>query len=117
MRRFLFRLYTFLRPGRAERELSREVAAHLAILEEAGAVRRLLHSADHAHFELAEDLTEHHHHLICVQCGTVRDITLTATLERSLDTAFDGVATSEGFAPTHHAIDIYGRCRDCVAAG
>ena len=34
MRRFLLRLFTFLHAGRAERELAREVAAHLAILEE-----------------------------------------------------------------------------------
>ncbi len=34
VRRFLLRLYTFLRPARAERELSREVAAHLRVLEE-----------------------------------------------------------------------------------
>jgi len=87
---------------------------NLAVLEEAGAVRRLLHGADHAHYELAEDLTEHHHHLICVECGLIRDITLGSTLERSLDNALDGVASAEGFTPTHHAIDIYGRCADCV---
>ncbi len=34
LRRFLLRVYTFLRPARAERELSREVAAHLRFLEE-----------------------------------------------------------------------------------
>ena len=34
LRRFLLRMYTFLRPTRAERELSREVAAHLRLLEE-----------------------------------------------------------------------------------
>lgn len=34
MRRFLARLYTFLWSGRAERELAREVDAHLALLEE-----------------------------------------------------------------------------------
>ncbi len=34
LRRFLLRLSTFLRPGRAERELNREVAAPLRLLEE-----------------------------------------------------------------------------------
>jgi putative ABC transport system permease protein len=34
MRRFLVRLYTFFRPDRAERELTREVASHLALLED-----------------------------------------------------------------------------------
>lgn len=86
---------------------------NLAVLEEAGVVRRLVHGPDHAHYELAEDLTEHHHHLICVGCGLVRDITLGHAIERSLDGALDGIAIGEGFTPTHHAIDIYGRCADC----
>src|SRR5688572_1448880 len=33
---------------------------NLAVLEEVGVVRRLVHSSDHARYELAEDLTEHH---------------------------------------------------------
>ncbi|MGH9134015.1 MAG: Fur family transcriptional regulator [Ilumatobacteraceae bacterium] len=88
---------------------------NLSIMEEAGVVRRLVHGADHAHYELAEDLTEHHHHLICESCGLIRDITLNSRLERSLDSAFDGVARSEGFSPHHHAIDIYGHCAECAA--
>ncbi|MGB0114384.1 MAG: Fur family transcriptional regulator [Ilumatobacteraceae bacterium] len=86
---------------------------NLAVLEEVGAVRRLVHAADHARYELAEDLTEHHHHLICEACGTVRDVTLTSALERRLDAAFDELAIGEGFTPAHHTIDIYGRCADC----
>lgn len=88
---------------------------NLSIMEEAGIVRRLVHGTEHAHFELAEDLTEHHHHLICESCGTIRDIMLTPRLERSLDSAFDGVARAEGFSPRHHAIDIYGHCAACAA--
>ncbi|MGB7877516.1 MAG: transcriptional repressor, partial [Ilumatobacteraceae bacterium] len=61
---------------------------NLAVLEEVGVVRRLVHGADHARYELAEDLTEHHHHLICESCGVVRDVTLTPKLERRLDDAF-----------------------------
>jgi Fe2+ or Zn2+ uptake regulation protein len=87
---------------------------NLSLMEEAGVVRRLVHGADHAHFELAEDLTSHHHHLICEHCGSIRDITLDAQLERQLDAAFAGLAATEGFAPRHHAIDLYGRCADCA---
>jgi len=86
---------------------------NLAVMEEVGVVRRLVHNADHARYELAEDLTEHHHHLICEVCGTVRDVTLTRDLERRLDTAFEELATGEGFTVTHHTIDLYGRCADC----
>jgi Fur family transcriptional regulator, ferric uptake regulator len=86
---------------------------NLSLLEQAGVVRRLVHSAGHAHYELAEDLTTHHHHMICENCGTIRDITLDAKLERSLDKAFADVTDTLGFEPHHHAVDIYGLCADC----
>jgi Fur family ferric uptake transcriptional regulator len=88
---------------------------NLAVMEDVGIVRRLVHTTEHARYELAEDLTEHHHHLICEICGTVRDITLTPSLERKLDVAFEELALGEGFIPTHHAIDLYGRCSKCQA--
>lgn len=86
---------------------------NLAVLEEAGVVRRLVHGADHAHYELAEDLTEHHHHLICERCGRVQDIGLGARMERSLDAGLDAVARENGFTPSRHVIDIYGTCASC----
>lgn len=86
---------------------------NLAVMEEAGVVRRLVHGTDHARYELAEDLTEHHHHLICESCGTVLDVTLTPDLERRLDAAFDELARGAGFVATHHTIDLYGHCADC----
>ncbi len=87
---------------------------NLSLLEGAGVVRRLVHGGEHAHFELAESLTEHHHHLICESCGQVRDITLDAGLERTLDRSFDELAANEGFTPTHHTVDVYGVCGDCT---
>lgn len=86
---------------------------NLAVLEEVGVVRRLVHSSDHARYELAEHLTEHHHHLICDECGTVRDVTLTPRLETTLEAAFASISAAEGFSATHHTIDLYGRCADC----
>lgn len=87
---------------------------NLSLLEDAGVVRRLVHGGEHAHFELAESLTEHHHHLICESCGLVRDITLDAKLERTLDNSFDRLAAAEGFTSTHHTVDVYGICGDCT---
>lgn len=88
---------------------------NLAILEEAGVVRRLVHGGEHAHYELAEDLLGHHHHLICTRCGTVRDVILDRGLERSLDAALGRVADDAGFTPERHAIDLYGECADCAS--
>lgn len=85
----------------------------LAVLTDVGVVRRLVHVGDHALFELAEHLTEHHHHLICDGCGTVVDITLPDRVEAAMDRTFDAVAAQAGFVPRHHEIDIYGTCSDC----
>lgn len=87
---------------------------NLALMEEAGVVRRLVHGNDHARYELAEALTEHHHHLICDSCGTVRDVLLDPRLERTLDKSFDEVAAAEGFTVGRHAIDVFGLCAACA---
>lgn len=88
----------------------------LSVLVEAGVVRRLVHLGDHALFELAEHLTEHHHHLICESCGVVLDVTLPDRVEAAMDRTFDEVAAALGFSPLHHAVDIYGTCATCTAA-
>ncbi len=86
---------------------------NLSLMEEAGVIRRLVHGGDHAHYELAEELTEHHHHLICETCGLVRDVTLDPGLERTLDGVFSRLGPEEGFIARRHTIDVYGRCADC----
>jgi len=85
----------------------------LSVLVDAGVVRRLVHGGDHAHYELAEQLTGHHHHLICETCRTVVDVTLPDSVETAMDRTFDDVATQFGFVANHHAVDIYGICTTC----
>lgn len=88
---------------------------NLALLEECGVVHRVAGSDEFARFELAEDLTDHHHHhLICTSCGTVADFTVSDRLERDLVMASDEVASTTGFTPDHHRLDLLGRCADCA---
>lgn len=79
----------------------------------AGVVHRIISGDEYSHFELAEDLTSHHHHLVCTSCGRVADVTLSDDLETSLDRALARVARAEGFEPEHHRLDVLGRCADC----
>jgi Fur family transcriptional regulator, ferric uptake regulator len=88
---------------------------NLSLMEDAGVVRRLVHRGDYAHYELAEELTEHHHHLICESCGLVLDVTFSAATERNLDEAFESIAEAQGFVPRNHVIDVYGHCTRCAA--
>jgi len=86
---------------------------HLADLQIAGLVRRVAANDEFARFELAEDLTEHHHHLQCVACGTVIDFTPSAAFERNVTKTVDKLAETEGFQPHSHRLDVLGLCADC----
>jgi Fur family ferric uptake transcriptional regulator len=86
---------------------------HLVDLEVAGLVRRVAASDEFARFELAEDLTEHHHHLVCIDCGKVIDVTPSAEFERSVTQTFDQLADNEGFEPQTHRLDVLGLCSAC----
>lgn len=87
---------------------------NLQVLEQAGAVRRVVAVTDStARFELAEQLTAHHHHLICVSCGSVRDFRPSSRLEFALDRASDEAGRRDGFVADHHRLDLVGVCSDC----
>ena len=89
------------------------VYRNLSVLEDAGLVQRITTSDEWARFELAEDLTEHHHHQICQSCGQVRDFTLPLPLERSIDRGLTEIAAETGFTMQHHRLDLIGLCSDC----
>jgi len=91
------------------------VYRNLAVLEHAGLVQKVVTSDEWARFELAEDLTEHHHHLICSACGDVRDFTVSPRLERSIGEALGRIADDNGFTPQHHRLDLVGLCSTCQA--
>ncbi len=86
---------------------------NLDVLERCGVVHRIRSTGDHTHFELAEPLLGHHHHLICVGCGEIRDIHLTKKLEQLVEQNLAAAADQAKFTPLHHSLDLYGRCADC----
>lgn len=90
------------------------VYRNLAALEHAGVVRRLVTDDGYGRYEPAEDLTGHHHHLVCSRCGAVRDVDLPGTLERTLDRALDAIAGRAGFAKVGHRLDLVGICATCA---
>lgn len=89
------------------------VYRNLAVLERAGVVRRVLTGEEFGRYELAEDLTEHHHHLVCRSCGAVEDVVVTSSLERTVQREASDVADSAGFSLEGHRLDLVGTCRRC----
>jgi len=95
-------------------ELPRSSAyRHLVDLQTAGVVRRVAANDEFARFELAEELTEHHHHLLCVGCGKVVDVTPSPSFERTVAKTVEQLAAAEGFVPQSHRLDVLGVCADC----
>jgi Fe2+ or Zn2+ uptake regulation protein len=80
-------------------------------------VRRVVTENEFARFELAEDLTgHHHHHLVCSACGSVEDVTFPDAFEQQLESALAAVAEGSGFKVTAHRLDLVGLCSSCGAA-
>jgi len=91
------------------------VYRNLAALEQAGVVRRVPTDEEYGRYELAEELIGHHHHLVCSNCGTMRDVEVPAELEQTLDRTLDRIAKRAGFARVEHRLDLLGLCGNCAA--
>jgi Fe2+ or Zn2+ uptake regulation protein len=100
---------------RAKPELPQSSAyRNLTVLERSHVVRRVITGEDFAHFELVEDLTQHHHHLVCSNCGRVEDVEISSGLEQNMEHALDAVADQAGFTTVSHRLDLVGTCRNCA---
>lgn len=98
-----------------ERSLAQSsVYRNLNDLERAGVVRRLVTDEEYGRYELSEDLTEHHHHVICSRCGTVQDLPLPTDFERRMEQTLGPLARSVGFAEVSHRLDLIGICASCA---
>lgn len=86
----------------------------LAVLEEAEILSPHLATKGIARFELAEWLAGHHHHLVCVSCGSVEDVDLAPSSEEQLEELVRSIGASAGFAAANHALEIEGRCQKCA---
>ena len=86
---------------------------NLAVLEQAGAVHRVMTHEEFGRYELAEDLTQHHHHLVCRSCGQVEDVTVAPSLERQVQRSLVDVEDRTGFSAVSHRLDLFGTCRNC----
>ena len=86
---------------------------HLGDLQAAGLIRRVTANDEFTRFELAEDLTEHHHHLLCLNCGKVTDVILPDGLEHEVTGAIGKLADAAGFQAHSHRLDVLGLCAAC----
>ncbi|HUI04711.1 MAG TPA: transcriptional repressor [Acidimicrobiales bacterium] len=89
---------------------------NLAVLGQAGVVRRVVGSDDFIRYELAEEVTgRHHHHLVCRLCGAVEDFAVSPKLERSVDALMNEIGSNRGFRAEAHRLDVLGTCATCTS--
>ena len=79
-------------------------------LSEQGLVQRIDIGAGIARYEPALAGGEHHHHLVCRDCGKVE-----AFSDARLERAIDKVAGGLGYSVEEHEVVLTGACADCAA--
>lgn len=80
----------------------------LELLVEHGLVERVAVGQGLSRFERILPSGEHHHHLICDQCGR-----LVAFDDPALERAIDRVSARLGMQVNHHDVVLRGACADC----
>jgi Fur family ferric uptake transcriptional regulator len=77
------------------------------LLQEAEVVCRMMIEDGSVRYQLSHG--GHHHHLICSECGAVKEFS-----DPQLDALIQQDADAEGFQLDGHSIELYGRCAACA---
>jgi Fur family ferric uptake transcriptional regulator len=80
----------------------------LKLLAECGVASERRFGDGLSRYELADEATSHHDHLICVNCGKIVEFE-----EPRIEELQDEVAERYGFSITSHKHEMYGVCPDC----
>ena len=79
-------------------------------LSERGLVQRVDVGAGTARYEAALPSGEHHHHLVCADCGKVE-----AFEDEELEAVIHKVERRTGYSVAGHDVVLRGACRECAA--
>lgn len=82
----------------------------LKLLAECGVASERRFGDGLSRYELADEATTHHDHLICVNCGKIIEFE-----EPRIEALQDEIAERYGFEITSHKHEMYGTCSDCRA--
>lgn len=80
----------------------------LKLLAECGVASERRFGDGLSRYELADDATAHHDHLICLSCGTIVEFE-----EPRIEVIQEEVAARHDFELTSHKHEMYGRCSSC----
>jgi len=99
-----------LRAGGAGRNVSRaSVYRILDELERLRLVQRVETGQAMVHYERVHEHDQHHHHLVCDECGLVMPFSYSA-----LELAIGELSEKVPLKVSEHEIVLHGACRDCA---
>lgn len=78
----------------------------MRLLQELGVVCRVLLEDGSLRYRLS--LKGHHHHLVCIACGHVQDLSLCSVTDLVAE-----LAQRTGYRVEGHWLELYGRCSSC----
>jgi Fur family transcriptional regulator, ferric uptake regulator len=82
----------------------------LDLLVEQGLVQKIDLGGGRAHYEAAHRGHQHHHHLVCTECGRVDPFA-----DDELERALERIETQTGYRVATHDVLLRGACDDCAA--
>jgi Fur family transcriptional regulator, ferric uptake regulator len=83
----------------------------LKLLAECGVASERRFGDGLSRYELADEASTHHDHLICLSCGRITEFE-----EPRIEELQDEVAARHGYDVTTHKHELYGTCPDCQRA-
>lgn len=110
-------------PHMSIEDLLQEVRAHdkgigyatvyrtLKLLAECGVASERRFGDGLSRYELADDASAHHDHLICLTCSKIIEFE-----EPRIETLQEEIAAKYGFVVTSHKHEMYGECAECRSA-
>lgn len=78
----------------------------LELFEDLGFIQKIQFEDNVARYELISE-DEHHHHLICINCGNVEDV------EVDEETLVNQIKIKSEFKIQRHALEFFGFCLKC----
>jgi Fur family ferric uptake transcriptional regulator len=100
-----------LRGGEARRRVSRaSVYRILDELEHLRLVQRVETGQAMVRYERVCEHEEHHHHLVCDECGVVMPFS-----DKALESAIETLSERVPLKVSEHEIVLHGSCADCAA--
>lgn len=83
----------------------------VALFEKLGILQRLVSGFKYK-LELSDNFSAHHHHITCIDCGKVVDVS--ADL---LEGFIRSLANDNNFILSSHQVEIQGKCANCAKVG